>query len=309
MFSPTLAIAQLAPNEIENLEFLVTFGTESQTSWGDDDFIQVFFFSIPETYNQPFYFRIFDPDTGGKWDELKGIANTVVKYTVYGGAGVFSEPDARDNKVKKNYNSGTLLWTRTFDHSAQYDDQWYTIGPFNKLQGEHMTQEKAYYFKIIAEGVSGDDGNLYKYALSLSPDENIAIPGANAFTYSYTFRLPDDPAKVSHIYPFISNNVIAINIHNFDFDKGGKMLLYSTSKNRHVIKSSGDNEWQISHHKIDPDELNSSIDIQIVNSGLKNNNMVIYITNEYNQAIPFYTIPIGGPPKYKYKAIITYPEE
>jgi hypothetical protein len=306
---PLISFGQLAPNEIEYIDFLVTFGKDAGTSWGDDDFVQIFFFAIPETQTQPFYIRIFDPDTGGKWDEINGVSDTQVKYSIYGGKGAFSEPDAQDFQIKKNYNSGSLLWSRVFDDSPQFDDKWYTVGPFVPVQGEHIASNKTYYFKIIAEGMSGNDGNLYKYALSLKPDENIAIPGANAFTYSYTFRLPSDPQKISHIYPFISSDVVAINIYNFDFDHGGKMFLYSVSKNRHTIKVGGDNEWAVSHHKIDPEERNSTIDIQIVNSGMKNNNIVIYITNEYNKPVPFYTIPIGGPPKYKYKATITYTEE
>lgn len=303
------AFSQTTPNEVENVDFLVTFGGDSETSWGDNDFIQVYFFVLPETQTQPFYIRIFDPDTGGKWDELKGAANTKVKYSFLGGNGVYSEPDSLDFTRSDAYEGGSLIWSRVFDHSPQYDDQWYTIGPFSHLQGEYMGAEKAYYFKMIAEGVSGDDGNLYKYSISLSPEDNIEAPGANAFTFSYTLRLPDEPGAVSHIYPFIYSNVVAVNIHNFDFDHGGKMYLYSVSKNRHPIKTGGDNVWTTSHHKMDPEELNSTIDVQIVNNGMKNNNIVIVITNEYNKPVPFYTVPIGGPPKYKYKATVTYTNE
>lgn len=303
------AFAQVTPNEVENIEFIVTFGDDGETSWGDHDFLQVYFFVLPETQSQPFYIRIFDPDTGGKWDELKGKADTRVKYSFFGGKGAYSEPDSIDFTKEEAYRGGSLIWSRVFDHSPRYDDQWYAIGPFSPLQGEYMEAEKAYYFKMIAEGLSGDDGNLYKYAISLRPDDNIEAPGANAFTFSYTMRLPDDPAKVSHIYPFINSDVVAINIHNFDFDHGGKMYLYSVSKNRHPIRTGGDDVWETSRHKIDPEELNSTIDIQIVNNGLKNNNIEIVITNEYNKPVPFYTVPIGGPPKYKYKATVIYTTE
>jgi hypothetical protein len=309
IWAPIVAFGQIAPNEIENIDFLVTFGKDSETSWGDDSFAQTFFFSIPDNQTQSFYIRIFDPDIGGTWDELNGAADTKTKFSFYGGKGAYSEPDARDYKIRGNYNSGSLLWSRIFDHTGQYDNKWYSLGPFSPLQGEYITAEKSYYFKMIAEGLSGNDGNLYKYAISLKPDENIDVQGANAFTFRYTFRLPSDPSRVSHLYPFISSDVVAINIHNFDFDHGGSIFLYSVSKNRHVIKTSGDNEWIASHHKIDPDESNSTIDIQMVNNGMRNNNVVIYITNEYNTPLPFYTIPIGGPPKYKYKATITYTEE
>ena len=239
-------------------------------------------------------------------DELKGKADSKTRYSILGGKGTYTEPDARDFKLKKNFNSGTLLAVKEFDHSDQYDNQWYTFGPFSPLQGEYIANEKSYYFKIIAEGTEGDDGNLYKYSLSSSPDSHIEIQGANAFTFSYTFRLPDQPSRVSHIYPFISEEVVVLHINNFDFDYGGKMFIYSVSKNRHPVLTGGENNWVKSEHLIDQEEKNSTIDIQIVNSGMKNNNIVVYITNEYNQPIPFYTVPIGGPPKYKYKVSLKY---
>ena len=69
----TLGIAQPVPNVEENIPYLMTFGLEAETSWGDDDFSQAFFFLIPEEYDQPFFIRVFDPDTGGDVDEIAGV--------------------------------------------------------------------------------------------------------------------------------------------------------------------------------------------------------------------------------------------
>ena len=55
---------QAVPSTDENIPFLVTFGQEGETSWGDDDFFQVFFFTIPKDYAGQVYIRIFDPDCG-----------------------------------------------------------------------------------------------------------------------------------------------------------------------------------------------------------------------------------------------------
>jgi len=60
-----LAYSQPVPNVDENIPFLMTFGNRAETSWGDDDFSQTFFFLIPAEYDQPFFIRVFDPDTGG----------------------------------------------------------------------------------------------------------------------------------------------------------------------------------------------------------------------------------------------------
>jgi hypothetical protein len=32
----------------------------------------------------------------------------------------------------------------------------------------------------------------------------------------------------------------------------------------------------------------------------------MYLTNQYNEAIPFFSVPIGGVPKYKYKVDVQY---
>ena len=67
---------QPVPGKDENIPFLVTFGKEGKTSWGDDDFNQIFFFTIPKDFKQQFYIRVFDPDCGGENDEIQGEFNT-----------------------------------------------------------------------------------------------------------------------------------------------------------------------------------------------------------------------------------------
>jgi len=74
------AVSQSAPAVEENIPYLVTFGGDALTSWGDDDFIQIFFCVIPPSQKDPVYVRVYDPDTGGDLDELKGEFNTVVNY-------------------------------------------------------------------------------------------------------------------------------------------------------------------------------------------------------------------------------------
>jgi hypothetical protein len=56
------AMAQPVPADEENIPFLVTFGKDAHTKWGDDDHCQVFFFTIPKDFKDPVYLRIFDPD-------------------------------------------------------------------------------------------------------------------------------------------------------------------------------------------------------------------------------------------------------
>lgn len=102
-------VAQEVPSKEENIPFLVTFGSNADKSYGDDDYVQTFFFVIPENYNEPFYIKVFDPDVGGLNDEMVGEFNTKTKFTVYGGKGCISNSKACGTNPTSGYDSGALL--------------------------------------------------------------------------------------------------------------------------------------------------------------------------------------------------------
>src|SRR4051812_36759493 len=179
--------AQQIPAVEENIPSLVTFGKEGEKSWGDDDFSQTWFFVIPKYQTKPIYIRVFDPDASGDNDEKKGEFNTKTQFTVYGGKTCFTAKDVKSDEPKGDYKSGNVLSTKTF--TTEGNNDWYTFGPFNPTEGEWVEEYGGYIFKVIAEGISGDDGNLYKYFLSESPTENQIVEGSNSFTFEYTFRL------------------------------------------------------------------------------------------------------------------------
>ena len=83
----TTTFAQPVPGDDENIPYLVTFGKNSMTEWGDDNFVQIIFFSVPADYTSPIYIRIFDPDCGGKHDEIREAWNTKTRFSIYGGVG------------------------------------------------------------------------------------------------------------------------------------------------------------------------------------------------------------------------------
>jgi hypothetical protein len=298
------SFAQQVPAQEENIPYLVTFARNGVPSWGDDDFSQTWFFVVPKFQSKPFYIRIFDPDTGGEIDEKKVEFNTKTQFTVYGGKGCFTTKDVRHNQPKGNYKSGNLLYTKTFGSNEIDDGEWYTFGPFNPKEGEFVNEYGGYIFKIIAEGISGDDGNLYSYFLSESPIENKAIEGGNAFTFEYTFRLSDKSDNVAHLYPFIEENVISVKISNFDFDNDGNVNIVSIVKKQEMSKASGDNVWAASQHKVVDKEKKTTLDVQFIKSKtqvIRNNNVTLFVTNQYGNMLPIYTMPIGGNPNSNYK--------
>lgn len=300
-FTPKL-FSQPVPASDENIPFLVTFGNEAGTKWGDDDYSQTFFFKVKKEYKDPIYFRVYDPECTGQNDEVNGSFNTMTKFSVYGGAGCISDPDATGTDPKGNYKSGNMLATKTFGQKTDYDNSWYTFGPFNPSEGEYSQKFGGYIFKVICEGLKGDDGNLYRYFMSTSAEKNIPVEGGNAFTFEYTFRLHKEAFQTSHIYPYIDDKVISVEQRNFDWDSDGFIKICSVATLGDDVALSGDNAWSTSVYKIKDKERGKSLDIQFTKNDkiqVNNNNVVFSIRNQYGELLPFYVVPIGGVPKYQ----------
>jgi hypothetical protein len=299
---------QAVPGKDENIPFLVTFGKDGKTSWGDDDFFQIFFFTILKEFKQQFYIRVFDPDCGGENDEIQGVFNSKTMFSVYGGKGVDPEKNEDSKGLKKgvSYKTGNLLASKVFGSEPTYDNKYYTFGPLNPAEGD-FNERWGYVFKIVCEGISGDDGNLYRYFLSRDPNNNVPVEGANAFTYEYTFRLWNDFKSVSHIYPFVDTGIVSIKQSNFDWDEDGTIMVVSRYKQGIRVPISNEDDWTRSNIPIEPAEENSSLDFQFHKKQgtlVRNNNVVVTLENQRGDALKFFSSPIGGVPVYQPKTQI-----
>lgn len=305
-FSPRDYFSQPVPSDEEKIKFLVTFGKQAPPDFGDDDFTQILFFVVPEKCSNPLYIRVFDPDVGGTHDEKSVSFNSRTKFSIYGGTGTHIAEQIRKTGAEGDVHSGILLASKIFDKSVTYDSQWYTFGPFNPTEGELQPEYGGYVFKFIVEGLEGDDGNLYNLFLSSRKDNNAPIEGGNCFYYECSFRLLEKINQVAHIYPFIGTNVINVNIHVFDYDNDGTIRTVSVAKNGLSFFSDKNGEWSEIHLDVESREQNTSLDIQFVKTKpVKFNNVVVYITNQEKARIPFFTVPIGGVPKYKPNIVVT----
>jgi hypothetical protein len=303
LLTTTRLSGQAVPGKDENIPFLVTFGKDGKTSWGDDYFYQIFFLTVLKDFKQQFYIRVFDPDCGGENDEIQGVFNTKTIFSVYGGKGVDPEKYEESKGLSKgvNYKTGNLLVSKVFGNEARYDNKYYTFGPFNPTEGDFNERWNSYMFKIVCEGLNGDDGNLYRYFLSRDPNNNVPIEGANAFTYAYTFRMWNDFKSVAHIYPYIDTGIVFIKQSNFDWDNDGKILVVSRYKQGIEVPISSENDWINSKIPIEPAEVNSSLDFQFHKRQgdlVKNNNVVVTLENQRGDALKFFSSPIGGVPVY-----------
>jgi hypothetical protein len=302
-------LGQAVPGKDENIPFLVTFGKSGETSWGDDDFNSVFFFTIPKDYNRQFYIKVFDPDCGGENDEIQGLFDSKTMFSVYGGKGV--DPDknitSRGLKPGDNYKQGNLLASKVFGIEPKYDNSYYAFGPFNPSEGDYNEKWKSYIFKIVCEGISGDDGNLYRYFLSREAKSELPIEGANAFTYEYTFRMWNDTKSVSHIYPYVDTGIVSIKQRNFDWDDDGNILVVSTYKQGIPVPISNEDDEKISIIPVEQAEIGKSLDFQFHKKKeylVRNNNVVVSLENQRGDALQFFSSPIGGVPVYQPVVII-----
>lgn len=295
---------QAVPGKDENIPFLVTFGKNGQTSWGDDDFSSIFFFTVPKDYNGQFYIKVFDPDCGGEIDEIQGFFDSKTMFSVYGGKGV--DPDknieSRGLKNGENYKQGNLLASRVFGNESRYDNRYYSFGPFNPTEGDYNEKWKSYIFKIVCEGITSDDGNLYRYFLSREANSELPIEGANAFTYEYTFRMWNDIKSISHIYPYVDTGIVSIRERNFDWDDDGAILVVSTYKQGISLPISNENDEKISVIPVEQAEIGKSLDFQFHKKKeylVRNNNVVVSLETQRGDALPFFSSPIGGVPVYQ----------
>jgi hypothetical protein len=208
--------------------YLGTYGAEPEFApgQGDDDQRQVLFFEVPETYTQPLYVRLFDPDCGGQFDTQNGLAwDTTFGFTLYGARGAYTDPDARRPHPTSGAFSGLPLASVTFGQDASVDGRWHNLGPVDPAQGEWIDGKRV--FKLVVEGnsrstpeINWADLNLYNVALSTSDTQNVAPPGARLWAYSWTYMITAGQAQAPpRLYPYLAPNTDTLVQTNWDFDR------------------------------------------------------------------------------------------
>lgn len=167
---------------------LATFGNMPGKGEKAGGHSQTVFFAVPIYSAETVFLRVFDPDCGGAYDRPCGLWETNTIFEVYGGEGCISELDARQQEPGGKYKSGKKLHTALFAKESEVDGQWISFGPFSPAMGETLEEYPGYaFFKLIVEGRTGDDGNLYALFVSSSGNSNEAIGNARIFDYCRTF--------------------------------------------------------------------------------------------------------------------------
>ncbi len=289
-------LAQSIPTPESNIDYIVTYGSEANSAYGDDDYAQVFFITIPQQYTGKIYLRIFSPAANSPADVKNGDFNSLFEYSIYGGNAAFDEESTLPNP-SDGYKRGELLETETFDQNA--DTGWVAMGPFNPKDGGgfvNTANNKQRIFKVICQGIAGDDGNAYRLFVSMEREKNIPINGANSFTYEYSFRMKTGKGAQCYLYPFIDTYTKAIKQYNFDYDGDGTIRLYTVKRKGLLLSTSEDGKWATNTIPIQEEERNKTGEIAFIKKGNWYNDVTFYMLNQYDKSVPFYTIPIGDKP-------------
>jgi hypothetical protein len=254
--------------------YVSTFGPAAPTDRGDNDHVQEIFFDVPASYTGDMAIWIFDADTGGANDELYGGVTTTIRYTLHG--------------------SGQL--TRTvIGVDTAYDGQWVSVfGPYPANAGAPVGNSLV--FRLVVEGASGGDGNVYNVALSTNSTTNTAPPGSRIFAYAWTF--PVYPNSPRWLYPYVPQDTLLFEQHNWDMDGLGTMRLYTPIRDFPVSAISGDQTEASSSHGVDPAEDGATwgVRMEFASAPPDSDHRTFWAIDDVGSALAIFTLPTTSPP-------------
>ncbi|MFC1715606.1 PKD domain-containing protein [Candidatus Poribacteria bacterium] len=262
---------------------MVTYGSDSMTKEGDNDFKQVIFLQVPQTISDTLYLRIFDADCGDKLDSPFGTFDTETRFQLLGGAGAYSADTVRNPFPEENdVVSGTPIASEVFGVNPFRDNKWYNLTKFSPTAGEKVGE--SYIFKLVVEGLGGNDGNVFDIAVSLSDSRNRPPEGLEIFSYALTVRLPS--VDIFAEMPFsIPAGMDEISVHNFDL-AGAAIGVETAYRSNLQVAASGQGDWAESKVKFEKNEINRLCAVTFQGGGEIPNDATFYLTDSKDEAIP-----------------------
>jgi PKD repeat protein len=266
----------------ENI-LLVNYGPEQSIREGDDDFQQILFIRVAASCADSLYLRIFDIDCGGDVDLAFGPWNTEMRYSLFGGPGAFSSASLQKAKpLDADRDAGKLLATALFGENRELNNSWYNFARLAPADGERVGEYT--YFKLVVQGLSGNDANAFDVRVSSSPALN-ETPGEVAlFSYSPTLRLRKDE-NVANITFSVPEKAKSIAVNNFDL-AGAVLQLVTAFRSNLPLLSSGQGEWAKSVLPLEPLETGRPCAIALGQGGESPNDLSLYITDDQENVLP-----------------------
>jgi PKD repeat protein len=214
---------------------LVTYGPSSK----GDSSRQVLFVSIPATASQPLYLRVLDADSGGDLDTRNGGWDTRTRFAVYGGAGATTGSNLKGRTpTAADLQGGQMLIERTVGVDAELNNKWSVLTKLDPAAGEKAGDRAV--FKLVIEGLSGDDGNVFDIAVSSDETKNVIPEGTRVVSYVPSIRNPA-PGLVTELKFALPLAGSELTVGSFDL--AGARLALATPLADVPLTSSGQSEW------------------------------------------------------------------
>ncbi len=261
----------------------ITYGPSAPTREGDNDFLQIIFFSIPEKLKDSLYLRLFDADFGDNLDVTLDNFDSQTEFILYGGAGAFTGGAAQYPLPNiESSTAGTELKKITTGIDPFLDNKWLNFAAFSPSQGELYNGR--YYFRLVVRGINGNDGNLFDLALSTESKQNIEPDGVEIFSYAPTLRLPRKGvfAEVRFLLPA---DIDEVTVFNFDV-AGAAVWVETPFRSNLSVPASGQDEWANGKVSFLPDEP-GRVNAIIVEGGIEiPNDFTVYVVDKQGKNLP-----------------------
>ncbi len=282
-----------APGLGDQPPMMTVYGRNSKTLEGDHDFRQVIFFSVPASHTERLYLRVFDPDAGGTLDTVFGSSwpiegDTKTRFAVFGGDGAFvANVSVTGSPLATELSAGTILVEETFDLDETADGQWRTIALLDPAMGDLV--DGARVFRLLVEGIAGNDGNLFSVAMSSEVGRNQTIEGTRIFSFLPTVRVPNENDVIELSFPIPAGAKI-LRVNNFDASFGRAVF---TSRFRSVeLATSGQNEWNASEFALRVDEQGTVAALVFSGGREMPNDLTFHVSTSAGALLP-----VNLPPK------------
>lgn len=261
---------------------LATYGPSALIKEGDDNSFQVIYFRFKELTTDSIFVRVFDPDCGGSNDEKVGDWNTTTKFTFYGGKNSLqsvTNPLAERDSVK-----GTLLSQFEYGVDGQTDNEWVTLGRF--AVSENDKSDGYYTYKLLIEGKSGDDGNIFDVFISGSSRKNLPVRGAEVFSYSPTLRFDKLPSQAVVRF-FNPQGNKQIEIATFDL-ASAPIALETPVRTKLPITASLEGKWASTNIELNRFEEDRVLGLLIGNGKEVPNSATFFVKSSNGLLLPVY---------------------
>ncbi|MFH1943478.1 MAG: PKD domain-containing protein [bacterium] len=262
---------------------MITYGPEARTAEGDDDFKQIIFFQVPQAVSDSLFLRIFDADCGGIVDSPFGDYDTKTRFQLFGGDAAYSSATVRNSYPNaEDIRAGSLIMSEEIGVDAFKDNKWVNFAHFSPTSGEAV--DGNYVFKLVVEGLNGNDGNIFNVAVSLNDKRNSAPEGLRVFSYAPTVRLPSTGIFAEMRF-FVPDAVEEITIHNFDLARG-KVGVETAFRSNLGVVPSGQDEWAESSVQLEEKERNRLCAVIFEGGTEIPNDASFYVTDTQDKTLP-----------------------